>query len=117
MVESRNDLPVTFRTLDPSRQLTLPARTEIKNKAVAQAFKESQLKVAIIKNKQMKNTEKIEANKTLWDQWIAEPFESIVDPNKKEREEEERIKKEVRASKKAWRKIRDDRFKFLDGAD
>lgn len=71
----------------------------------------------IFKNKQMKNTEKIEANKTLWDQWIAEPFESIVDPNKKEREEEERIKKEVRASKKAWRKIRDDRFKFLDGAD
>jgi len=46
-----------------------------------------------------------------------EPFESIVDPNKKEREEEERIKKEVRASKKAWRKIREERFKFLDGAE
>mmetsp|Transcript_16471 Transcript_16471/g.33132 ORF Transcript_16471/g.33132 Transcript_16471/m.33132 type:complete len:844 (+) Transcript_16471:155-2686(+) len=71
----------------------------------------------IFRNKQMQKTEAVEAEKSLWDQFILEPFESIVDPNKKEREEEERIKKEVRASKKAWRKIRNDRFKFLDGTD
>ena len=71
----------------------------------------------IFQNTQMKQTEKVEAEKTLWDQYVLDPFESIVDPNKKEREEEERIKKEVKASKKAWRKIREDRFKFLDGAD
>jgi hypothetical protein len=71
----------------------------------------------IFRNEQMKNTEKEQADKSLWNQWIMEPFESIMDPNRKEREEEERIKKEVRASKKAWRKIREERFKFLDGAD
>jgi len=38
----------------------------------------------------------------------------IMDPNKKEREEEEKLKKEVRASKKQWRKIRQERFQFLD---
>lgn len=68
----------------------------------------------IAKNKQLKSNEKAEADKSVWNEWVAEPFESIVDPNKKEREEEERIKKEVRASKKAWRKIRQERFKFLD---
>lgn len=71
----------------------------------------------IFKYEQMKTTEKEQADKSLWNQWIMEPFESIMDPNRKEREEEERIKKEVRASKKAWRKIREERFKFLDGAD
>jgi hypothetical protein len=68
----------------------------------------------IDENNQQKRNEKVEAKKSLWDAWVTEPFESIVDPNKKEREEEERIKKEVRASKKAWRKIREERFKFLD---
>ena len=37
-----------------------------------------------------------------------------MDPNKKEREEEENVKREVRASKKQWRKIRQERFQFLD---
>lgn len=68
----------------------------------------------IEENKKLKSNEKVEADKSVWDEWITEPFESIVDPNKKEREEEERIKKEVRASKKAWRRIREERFKFLD---
>ena len=70
----------------------------------------------IYNNKQQKKTEKAEAEKSLWDQCVLEPFESIVDPNRKEREEEEKIRKEVRASKKAWRKVREERFKFLDGA-
>jgi len=71
----------------------------------------------IFENKQQKKVEKTEAERSLWDQWVMEPFESIVDPNKREREEEEKIKKEVKASKKAWRKTREERFKFLDGAE
>ena len=39
-----------------------------------------------------------------------------MDPNKDEREEEQRMKKEVKASKKAWRRIREQRFKFLDAS-
>jgi hypothetical protein len=57
------------------------------------------------------------AEKSLWDSMIAAPTEAlemILDPNKKEREEEENVKKEVRASKKQWRKIRQERFQFLD---
>lgn len=57
------------------------------------------------------------AEKSLWDSMIAAPTEAlemILDPNKKEREEEEHVKKEVRASKKQWRKIRQERFQFLD---
>lgn len=71
----------------------------------------------IEKNVRRNNTEKVEAERSLWDTFFVEPFESIVDPNKKEREEEERLKKEVKASKKAWRRLREERFKFLDGAD
>ena len=71
----------------------------------------------IFRHKQQKRTEKVEAERSLWNQWILEPFESMIDPNKKDREEDERIKKEVRASKKTWRKIREERFKFLDCAD
>jgi hypothetical protein len=40
-----------------------------------------------------------------------------MDPNKKEREEEKKLKKEVKASKRAWRKIRKERFRFLDGTN
>lgn len=58
-----------------------------------------------------------EAETSLWDSMVAAPTETlemIMDPNKKEREEEESLKKEVRASKKQWRKIRQERFQFLD---
>lgn len=46
----------------------------------------------------------------------SELFGSIMDPNKEEREEEERTKEAVKASKKQWRKIRAERFAFLDQA-
>ena len=58
-----------------------------------------------------------QAEKSLWDSMMAAPTEAlemIMDPNKKEREEEENVKREVRASKKQWRKIRQERFQFLD---
>ena len=64
-----------------------------------------------------RNKEKQETTKSLWDAVFTDPneaFDLIMDPNKKEREEETRLKKQVKASKKAWRKIREQRFKFLD---
>mmetsp|Transcript_18388 Transcript_18388/g.24514 ORF Transcript_18388/g.24514 Transcript_18388/m.24514 type:complete len:811 (+) Transcript_18388:21-2453(+) len=62
----------------------------------------------------LKQNEEDEAEKTLWEYLVVDPIDMLMDPNKKEREEEEKLKKEVKASKKAWRKIRDSRFKFLD---
>jgi hypothetical protein len=62
-------------------------------------------------------TEKEEAEKSMWDVLVAAPTEAldmIMDPNKKEREEEENLRKEVKASKKQWRAIRKERFAFLD---
>jgi len=62
-------------------------------------------------------SEKDEAEKSMWDFVIAAPTEAIdmiMDPNKKEREEEEKLRKEVKASKKQWRVIRKQRFSFLD---
>lgn len=61
--------------------------------------------------------EKKEAEASLWDSFLQAPTDladMVMDPNKKEREEEEKMKKEVKASKKQWRKIRQERFAFLD---
>mmetsp|Transcript_9490 Transcript_9490/g.13452 ORF Transcript_9490/g.13452 Transcript_9490/m.13452 type:complete len:770 (+) Transcript_9490:54-2363(+) len=56
--------------------------------------------------------EKNDFNSSVWNSFFA--LDNFMDPNKKEREEEELLKKEVRASKRAWRKIRKERFTFLD---
>ena len=37
-----------------------------------------------------------------------------MDPSRNDREEEEKMRKEVKASKKQWRRIRKARFAFLD---
>lgn len=51
----------------------------------------------------------------MWDSLVSgDALDMIMDPNKKEREEEEKLRKEVKASKKQWRKIRQERFQFLD---
>jgi hypothetical protein len=99
---------------DHHETLTLYKYLEQALRAQKKIDEAEEVAAKITENNQLKRNEKVEANKSLWDAWVTEPFESIVDPNKKEREEEERIKKEVRASKKAWRKIREERFKFLD---
>mmetsp|Transcript_36 Transcript_36/g.97 ORF Transcript_36/g.97 Transcript_36/m.97 type:complete len:828 (-) Transcript_36:479-2962(-) len=41
----------------------------------------------------------------------------FLDPTKKDREKEEQTRQEVRASKRHWRKIRAERFRFLDNND
>mmetsp|Transcript_16796 Transcript_16796/g.25138 ORF Transcript_16796/g.25138 Transcript_16796/m.25138 type:complete len:741 (-) Transcript_16796:252-2474(-) len=82
-------------------------------KEEADEIKERLANVEISRKKEKENT-----TKSLWDAVFTDPseaFEIIMDPNKKEREEETRLKKQVKASKKAWRKIREQRFKFLDG--
>jgi hypothetical protein len=69
-------------------------------------------------SEEQKTDEKKEAEKSLWDSWVTAPteaYELILDPNRKEREEEEKLRKDVKASKKAWRRIRHERFQFLDG--
>jgi hypothetical protein len=69
-----------------------------------------------VSEKRLKS-EKDDAEKSMWDLVIAAPTEAldmIMDPNKKEREEEEKLRKEVKASKKEWRTIRKERFGFLD---
>lgn len=54
---------------------------------------------------------------SLWDSLACtsnNALEMIVDPNRKYREEEERLRKEVKSSKRHWRQVRQDRFDFLD---
>eukprot|EP00529_Nitzschia_sp_RCC80_P010450 CAMPEP_0113514054 /NCGR_PEP_ID=MMETSP0014_2-20120614/40199_1 /TAXON_ID=2857 /ORGANISM="Nitzschia sp." /LENGTH=798 /DNA_ID=CAMNT_0000410515 /DNA_START=22 /DNA_END=2418 /DNA_ORIENTATION=- /assembly_acc=CAM_ASM_000159 len=71
----------------------------------------------IKQNEQQIKSEEEEAEKSLWDVVIGAPTEAldlIMDPNKKEREEEAKLRKEVKASKKQWRAIRKERFAFLD---
>lgn len=71
----------------------------------------------ITRYEENRSTEKKEAEKSLWEQFMTSPSEAydmIMDPNKKERQEEEKLHKEVKASKKQWRVIRQERFPFLD---
>lgn len=73
----------------------------------------------ILKNETRLKDEKEDAEKGLWDALVNGPQEAldlIMDPNKKEREEEQQFRKEVKASKKAWRAIRKERFAFLDSS-
>jgi hypothetical protein len=44
-------------------------------------------------------------------------YDMVMDPSRKEREEEDKLRKEVKASKKQWRRIRRERFAFLDSGD
>ena len=65
-------------------------------------------------------TEKNEAECEIWDGFIeaqTEVLDMIIDPNKKEREDEEKLWKDVKASKRQWRKIRKQRFAFLDAGN
>jgi len=58
-----------------------------------------------------------DAKKSLWGCFATESLETldmIMDPNKKDREEDEERRKAVKASKRAWRKIREQKFRFLD---
>jgi hypothetical protein len=60
-----------------------------------------------------KSDEKKKAEKSLWDS-LGEVYDMVVDPSRKEREEEQKLRQEVRQSKKNWRRIREERFPFLD---
>jgi len=58
-----------------------------------------------------------DAEKSMWDYLVDAPndaYDMLMDPNRKAREAEEKLRQEVKASKKAWRKVRAERFPFLD---
>eukprot|EP00934_Nitzschia_sp_Nitz4_P008616 Nitzschia sp. Nitz4//scaffold47_size129522//119059//121402//NITZ4_003571-RA/size129522-snap-gene-0.202-mRNA-1//-1//CDS//3329552860//8606//frame0 len=74
----------------------------------------------ILKHETRLEDEKQEAEKSIWDAVFSGPqeaYDMIMDPNKKEREEEAKLRREVKASKRAWRNIRKERFSFLDNED
>jgi len=81
-------------------------------------YEEADEEMTKVKHSEMlKSTEKKEAEQSLWDSMLSAPGEALdmlFDPNRKEREEEEKIRREVKASKKRWRMIRSERFGFLD---
>lgn len=67
-----------------------------------------------------RSKEVLDAERSLWDSFLVastDAYDMIMDPNRKEREKEEQTRKEVKASKRAWRKIRAERFPFLDSVD
>jgi len=73
----------------------------------------------ILHAEQLRKNEKETAERSSWNNLLCSPsnaYEMIADPNKQEREEEEKIRKEVKGSKRQWRKIRQERFSFLDSA-
>lgn len=75
---------------------------------------------AVEKVKEYENSkvkERKEAEKSMLDLLLTAPadaYDMIMDPNRKEREEEDKLRKDVKASKKQWRRIRQERFAFLD---
>ena len=61
-----------------------------------------------------------DGEKSLWDAFLSGPqeaYDMIMDPNKKDREEEEKTRREVKIAKKTWRAIRKERFGFLDNGN
>lgn len=61
----------------------------------------------------LKNDEKTSSSKSMWESF-GEVFDMVADPSRKDRETEEKLRKDVKLSKKRWRKIRQERFPFLD---
>ena len=71
----------------------------------------------VAKYEETRNEETKDAEKSMWDYLVDAPtdaYDMLLDPNRKEREAEEQLRQEVKASKKAWRKVRAERFPFLD---
>jgi hypothetical protein len=60
-----------------------------------------------------KHNENEEAAKDMWASF-GEVYDMVVDPSRKDREAEHRFRKAVKQSKKAWRRVRQERFPFLD---
>ena len=64
-----------------------------------------------------RSQEEADAEQSTWDSIMCasnDVYDMIMDPNRKDREKEEALRKEVKASKRAWRQIRAERFPFLD---
>lgn len=79
-------------------------------KKIGEAEEAQQIVVAF---EESRSDEKEQAEQSMWTS-LGEVYDMVVDPNRKEREEEEKFRKEVKQSKKHWRRIRQERFPFLD---
>ena len=90
------------------KYLAQSLRAQNKNDEAKEVMKKIQTAEAV-KNKE----EKEAAEKSLWESF-ADVYDMVVDPNRKEREEEQKYRAEVKQSKKQWRRIRHERFPFLD---
>ena len=101
---------------DHHETITLYRYLEQALRAQKKTDEAGQVEAKILRHEQEKRTEKAVAERLLLDQWGAESSESKVDPNNKEKKKEEKNKR-VRASKRAWRKIREEKFKFLEGSE
>jgi hypothetical protein len=105
--------------IGPDHHETIVLRKYLAQSLRAQGKYEEATKV-LVKVKEYEKNKKVErqeAEKSLMDLLLNAPndaYEMIMDPNRKEREEEEKLRKEVKASKKQWRRIRHERFAFLD---
>lgn len=73
--------------------------------------KEVMSKVQVAEASQAK--EEKEAEKSLFESF-GDVYDMVVDPNRKDREQEQKFRSEVKQSKKQWRRIRNERFPFLD---
>jgi hypothetical protein len=73
----------------------------------------NEIMVRVQQSEQQKSDEKKLATKSIWESF-GEVYDMVVDPSRKEREAEEKVRKDIKLSKKRWRKIRQERFPFLD---
>lgn len=72
-----------------------------------------EIETHVEKAERARHNQNEETSKDMWGS-LGEAYDMVVDPNRKDREEEQRFRKTVKQSKKAWRRIRQDRFAFLD---
>jgi hypothetical protein len=109
--ESPDIGPDHHETIVLYRYLAQSLRAQGRNEEAAEA----QAKVTAYEKAQSK--EQKDAETSLWDYMMNAPtdaYDMLMDPNRKAREQEEKLRKEVKASKRAWRQIRHERFQFLD---
>ena len=103
--------PGHHKTLILQKYLEKVLRTLKKNQEADEIAK------ILAEAEQDKKEEKKVAEASMWDSFMVAPMEAldmIMDSTKKECEEEEHMRKEVKQSKKQWHKIWQERFAFLD---
>ena len=107
--------------IGPDHHETILLYTYLENvlSITGQSAEAREVRTRIKEHEKRLKDEKEEAEQSMWEYLASAPGEAldmVFDPNKKEREAEEEMRKEVKASKKKWRAIRKERFAFLDSS-